>query len=266
MVGIGLGLIVMLTASAPGTQLRVLLDSLIVSAAIFGASWMTLLHTVYAVRAESVVSVAASLAYPVVDIALITIASLMLLRAPAERRPQLGLLTAGLASIAISDTAFAYHTATDGYHEHHVIALGWAWGFLAIALAALAARRTSRSASEEAASSSPPVSGWLPYVPVLLSVVLCTPMLIAGLGPAFVAVAVSVLALVVRQFLVLAENRRLRAEVASQALRDPMTGLANRTLFEDRLDHAMQLHRRHGLTVAVLLINLEQQAPEDQGS
>ncbi len=45
--------------------------------------------------------------------------------------------------------------------------------------------------------------------------------------------------------------------VADQALRDPLTGLANRVLFNDRLTHAMQLHQRDHQSVAVLSLDLD---------
>jgi diguanylate cyclase (GGDEF)-like protein len=46
--------------------------------------------------------------------------------------------------------------------------------------------------------------------------------------------------------------------LADQALRDPLTGLANRTLFHDRLTHAVQLQHRDPRTVAVLSLDLDE--------
>ncbi len=212
LVGAGLCLIVKLTASPTSAQLRVLIDGVIVAAAIFGAAWVTWLQTVYAARNSDVLSVTVALAYPVIDIALVTTAGLMLLRTPAARRAPMALLTAGLIAIGVSDVAFAYLTATDTYDEQHYLSTGWATGFLLIAAAALGAR----CAGPEAPDAQPAaVSGWLPYVPVLLSAVLCTPVLIAGMGPVFVAVAVVVIAVTIRQFVILGENRKLRADIAA---------------------------------------------------
>ncbi|MBJ7463485.1 MAG: bifunctional diguanylate cyclase/phosphodiesterase, partial [Mycolicibacterium sp.] len=59
------------------------------------------------------------------------------------------------------------------------------------------------------------------------------------------------------QFIVVGENRRLLKAVEAQALRDPLTGLANRALFLDRLTHAMALHRRDEQSVAVLSLDLD---------
>ncbi|MHA0286863.1 putative bifunctional diguanylate cyclase/phosphodiesterase [Mycobacterium sp. C3-094] len=211
--GAGLCLIAMLTAAPPSAQLRVVIDGVIVAAAIFGAVWVIWLGTVYAAQRNDVPAVAVALSYPVTDIALVTIAGVMLLRAPAVRRGQMALLTAGLVGISFSDVAFAYLTATDSYSGQHHLSSGWATGFLLIAAAALRARQVG---SEGSSAQPPAVSGWLPYVPVLLSAVLCTPVLIAGMGPVFVAVAVIVIAVTVRQFVILGENRRLRADLAGR--------------------------------------------------
>ncbi len=42
-----------------------------------------------------------------------------------------------------------------------------------------------------------------------------------------------------------------------RALHDPMTGLPNRTLFDDRLAHALALAQRHQWTVAVMFLDLD---------
>lgn len=256
LVGAGACLVFLLSASPPRVQVRLLLDGVIVGAALFGLVWVTVLQTVHSLRAERSADLAMAVAYPVVDIALITVAVLMLARAPAVQRRRLGWLTAGLTLIAVSDTAYVYLTAVDTENHYHVIAIGWAWGFLCIGQAAL----QSLVPEVDSADTYPVPSRfsmWLPYLPVVLSVVLCTPLLIDGIGPVIVAAAVTVVAVLVRQFLVLAENRRLLAEVAQRALQDPSTGLANRTLFLDRLAHAVQLHQRHSLDVTLVVVDLD---------
>jgi diguanylate cyclase (GGDEF)-like protein len=52
----------------------------------------------------------------------------------------------------------------------------------------------------------------------------------------------------------LSEQHRLQSELAYRVLHDPLTGLANRTMFQERLDHAFRVSERG---VAVLWIDLD---------
>ncbi|GAA2474775.1 putative bifunctional diguanylate cyclase/phosphodiesterase [Winogradskya humida] len=53
------------------------------------------------------------------------------------------------------------------------------------------------------------------------------------------------------------ERRRLERELIHQAFHDSLTGLANRTLFADRLQHALARGARDGSVVGVLFIDLD---------
>ncbi|MEU7908387.1 EAL domain-containing protein [Actinoplanes sp. NPDC049118] len=53
------------------------------------------------------------------------------------------------------------------------------------------------------------------------------------------------------------ERRQLERELTHQAFHDSLTGLANRVLFADRLDHALARGARDGAVVGVLFIDLD---------
>ncbi len=53
-------------------------------------------------------------------------------------------------------------------------------------------------------------------------------------------------------------RREIEAQLRHQALHDPLTALANRTLFEDRVNQALQRARRSGHIVCVLYLDLDE--------
>ena len=53
------------------------------------------------------------------------------------------------------------------------------------------------------------------------------------------------------------ERKRLEQQLMHQAFHDPLTGLANRALFLDRVSHALALARRQGREVSVLYLDLD---------
>ena len=53
------------------------------------------------------------------------------------------------------------------------------------------------------------------------------------------------------------ERKRLAEQLRHQALHDPLTGLANRALLQDRVEHALARLNNHGGQLAVLLLDLD---------
>lgn len=237
---------------------RVALDGLIVAGSLFLVSWVTVLAPVYeAGEADDRLELLVSLAYPITDVAVLTVAAMVLIRAQTGQRLVLTLLTVGLACIAMADSAFAYVGATAEYTSGDKIDLGWAAGFLLLTVAAAAGHK---SGTEDDASDQLPgwASVWLPYAPLVLAALVAAaePPQVLKSRPAVVAGVMLVVAVMTRQFLAVSENRRLLSEVAEQARRDPLTGLANRTLLYERLEHAMALRERDVLSVGVLSLDL----------
>lgn len=236
---------------------RVFLDGLIVAGSLFLVSWVTVLGPIYTADSTDRLLFVVSLAYPVFDVVVLTLAAVVLVRSGVEHRLTLTLLTVGLACIALSDSLFSYLSAKNQYASGDVIDIGWAAGLLLIAVAAAASRQTTHENSE-----APELPGWasiwLPYAPLLLAGVVAAakPSALLRSEPVEVIAALLVLAVLARQFLAVSENRRLLATVADQALRDPLTGLANRALFNERLDQAMDRRERDGVTVGVVAVDL----------
>ena len=107
----------------------------------------------------------------------------------------------------------------------------------------------------------------LPYLPLSITGLLVIGQLLAGsrIGAveAFVALALVIL-VVLRQFVTLIDNVRLvrqlrqsQEQLSQQAFNDSLTGLANRALFRDRLDHAVQVHRSDHYPLGLIFCDLD---------
>ncbi len=243
-VGFCLALLLFPHGHSGQSRVRLFLDGMIVTGSLFVVAWVVVLEKVYVAGAENRLTLALALAYPISDLVVLTVAVLVLTRARTTERLTLSLLGVGAICVAVSDGAFAYLSAQDAYTS------GSWW--------------TSAGSSACWSSRSPPWPGgtwrrtnrWPPRCrrgarsgcPTCWS---CRPRWLSrcdlpehAVRPAGVGDLVVIVAVMVRQFMVIAENRRLLATVAEQALRDPLTGVANYALFHDRLRQAMLLRER----------------------
>ncbi|MDT5330289.1 MAG: hypothetical protein QOF31_1586 [Mycobacterium sp.] len=257
-VGAGLALMLLPSRQTAPSRTLLLLDGLIVAGSLFVLSWVTVLGSVYRAGATNWFAFALSLAYPVIDVVLITVAVLAVASTGTARRLTLGLLTGGVALMALSDSAFVYLNSTGSYNSGNLIDLGWMGAFLVLGAAALVSTRP-RHTDSDATSMPGPARLWMPYAPLVLAMLVGAAHVLPEQESGLV-IAVGMLlvaAVLIRQFFVVAENRRLLDTVADQALRDPLTGLANRTLLLDRLSHAVTLRQREPRWVAVLSLDLD---------
>jgi diguanylate cyclase (GGDEF)-like protein len=247
-------------------RLSALLDGVIIASALLLLSWSTSLGATWRAGGQDVVAAAIGAAYPIGDVVLASIVVLLLARSEPGNRAALLLLSGGVLALAIADSAFMYTTSTNSYASGALLDAGWFAGFLAVGVAGLAAQPTATQSS-----GTQGVPGWLrlllPYVPALFATLDVFPRLFAGktLHAVETGCALTVfLAGLFRQFLALADNRQLLAtlrasenQLRHQAFHDPLTGLANRALFADRVDHALRLAARDGLPRAVVFVDLD---------
>jgi diguanylate cyclase len=169
--------------------------------------------------------------------------------------------------LGLADSAFAY-LQTAGDYDGGLVDLGWVGGFLLIALAGQSGRSAEPLPDPRVVAGAPSrLAQVLPYVPVVvaLSVVVGFTMLGRPLTRGEMLVACLVVGcLLARQFLTVRDNVRLAGDLAArerqlrhQAFHDPLTGVANRSLFQDRLEHALALHARDGRSLAVVFLDLD---------
>jgi diguanylate cyclase (GGDEF)-like protein len=242
---------------------RRLLDAMLGTTALALVFWETALGAVVEAGSDSRLSFWVSIAYPLSDLLLLMLILLTLSGARGTRL-QLGLLAAGMTALSVSDSGFAYLTSA-GTYDGGAIDLGWIAGFMLIALAPLP--KTADDAEPARETEAAATTSFLPYVPVGIAGLVTAIQMAGGRAPTAAQAAlggVLVALVLVRQYLTLHENAALVRELAvregqlrHQAFHDALTGLANRGLFQDRLNHALDLHARDLRAVSVLFLDLD---------
>jgi diguanylate cyclase (GGDEF)-like protein len=234
---------------------RLLLDGVSVATALYLIAWVTVLRGL--VEGASTPHLAWILVSVVTDMAMLAIAVMILSRTRKDRRRPVILLASALLVITLTDGAHLIR------HVHPVdrgvLLIGWALGLCLIGIAGLYSKDAPAQPNRRTRRSSQ-WSIWLPYLPLPFATILGAIELWPDNnlnGYILVPGLVLIVSAFIRQLTLLYENRWLLETVAASALHDPLTGLANRTLFSDRLADAMRSYRATGAPVAVLLLDLD---------
>jgi diguanylate cyclase len=249
------------------TRVVVVLDGLVLVGALLVLTWTTSLGAVVRAGAPTPFAFGVAIAYPITDLMAVIVVVLLLANSPVPRAAhrQLVLLGCGLFGISFSDSFFAYLVASGATSMPALADAGFIIGPPLLALAALTPPVADSPEVEPAGAR------WghllLPYVPVAATCALIIVQLVAGSALDGVEIGVEtvvVALLITRQAITLVENNKLldrvtegRRKLTHQAFHDALTGLANRALFRDRLDHALALHQRDGGGLAVLFLDLD---------
>ena len=260
----GCGLLLWPTAAVRGAaRWRTLLDAALVAGALFIVTSVSALGAVLSAGADSRLAFAVSLAYPIADLVLLTVTVVIVAHTGRTASPALGLLTAGLTCLSLADSGFAFLSATGTYRTGAWPDIGWFTGFLLLAAAAAASPADDEPAARGLETTRKVL---LPYVPAAIGLAVALGHELRGGGdrPALLAAALVITALLTRQLLVVLDNRglvrelvRMQDELRHQAFHDPLTGLANRALFADRLRHCLDLHCRDLRPLGLLYCDLD---------
>ncbi|GIF28684.1 putative bifunctional diguanylate cyclase/phosphodiesterase [Actinoplanes utahensis] len=237
-------------------QIALVIDSVLITGSVLALGW-------------SVLPVSPGLPlfqllYLVADLVLFTMVLLLLTTrpdSPAGRRP-LRLVGSALLAFGVADTVRLLGTG-----PLWLEGLGHLLGPAFLAMAALSPTRPAHSYSTADHLERDWFRLLLPYGPVIVvGIVLVARTATGGsLTPFEAYLGWLGLALVVtRQMITIVDNTVLFDRVATaqrrlhhQAYHDPLTGLANRALFRERLVLAIDAHQKRGTPVAVLFADLD---------
>ena len=249
-----------------------LVDGLIIGGALLAISWPIILGPSWRAGGPTTFAFALSLAYPMGNLAVATLLLTTLIQARRQATTPLALITIGLLVLTIADSIFVLATLAGTETAQSPADVAWTGGYLLIFLAA---RR----------QVLPQDLGSVAAVPAMRRALLPFAVVAAALGvrvwmalthrsvDTFLSATTFVVAalVLVRQLMTMHENRALNQSLADKvrqltdredqlrhlAFHDPLTGLANRQLFRDRVGHALDRTRRSHELIAVLFIDLD---------
>ncbi|WP_345044789.1 putative bifunctional diguanylate cyclase/phosphodiesterase [Streptomyces sannanensis] len=219
------GLLVL--AKRPVTRARwvcLALDSWLIGGSLLTLSWsLALAHTAHA-DGESVAGTALALAYPLLDIVLVSMVLALHFRRSSGNRSAINTAIAALALTVLCDALFTSPLLRENYRSGQMLDAGWFAGSLLLAYAPWGVRRTAYTEHDESGSDTDrPVAGSLAALTPYLAAAVCTLGILYNVIEdrsvdrvvLFTGCTV-VLALVVRQGIMLLDNMKLTHELAQQ--------------------------------------------------
>jgi diguanylate cyclase (GGDEF)-like protein len=248
-----------------GRDRAAVIDCLIVGIAAGVLSWVFLMEP-YTKGSLGLAARVASFAYPVTDLMMVALA-VRLLAGAGRRGASFYLLTGGLILLAVTDSLYGWLNLHGvAYGSGSLVEGGWLLYYVMVGACGLHPSMRGLAAPiprERVAHSRARLS-------VLGAAALACPVLLiteSVLGERIQASPIalgSIAAFVLVLFRladVMHHQQAAEAQVRHQAFHDALTGLANRSLFYDRLEHAIDLSHRELRGLAVLLIDLDRFKP-----
>jgi diguanylate cyclase (GGDEF)-like protein len=247
-------------------RIRALVDGLLIVTTLLFVSWTVASDTGALQHSGTQLTERLTvLAYPAADIVLLAMLATVIGRGTRSWQDPLLVVGASIVALFLGDSLSIYVGLAGSYQTGNATDVFWIFAFLFLALAAL---MPPLGPEQSVNQRKPPTwTEFITYGPLGLALAMAAVQIIRGNGFDTVEeslVLVSALLLVVRGSLFVLENRVLMTRIEKTvddlewlSLHDPLTGLANRLLFSDRLNQAIATQQRNPRNIAVAYIDID---------
>jgi diguanylate cyclase len=263
----------------PGSR-ESMADAAMVSVGALALSWQLLMGSYAHDTTMTQFGKLVTMSYPLMDLAVLFIVISAMMTA-AARRPTDKLITAAVSAMLIADFVYDLLVLHSSYAVGNPIDAAFLLNYVLIAAAAL-----HPSVSDRSPHAATPAEGrwWLPLVavagfisPIIVLVGTATGSPVDA--DVFAATTISLFSLTVLRAswlfgrlrnqtvelkqrgeslqTALAAQQALEGDLRYQAFHDALTGLSNRALLHDRVEHALQATRRLGGSVVLYFCDLD---------
>ncbi len=250
-----IGLIKMVNEVAPGRSRASFIDAAVVGIAMFGTLWVLFVDDFF-VSDTSFGSLFVSLAYPVMDVALLAVAARLVVTVHLKHPPFAFIVTA-IGSLAVADTGYQIYLSNGTFRTGLFIDAFWLLFYVGFAIAALHPTVARRPPEPEDQDRLTPVQLVIMFV-ATLSVPLID-LFWGNLADRVVTIAASAMLfmlILTRVFDLMKTVEKGKDRLRHDAEHDSLTGLANRVLFAERTKAALAKNDKSH-PVAVLFIDLD---------
>jgi diguanylate cyclase (GGDEF)-like protein len=195
------------------------------------------------------------LLYPVVDISILFVASLLysLSRSNHERLVMLCFLCSFYLSI-MGDTLTAFMKTNNDYYQLLIEPL-WVGSLLLIGYAAYVAKRRKHSIHESEAL--PTRESSFPYFGIIILIVLAFQSINWHINALNIGLLFLFVMIIGRNLITIRKNRNLMLKYRELAYEDSLTGLSNRSCFKVDLEKAIEKAEIQHTQISILLLDLD---------
>jgi diguanylate cyclase (GGDEF)-like protein len=243
------------------------LDALIICGSVFVLVLVTALQSVFSGWPRTAPALATVVAHPAAYLVLLAVVATLARSHRVICQPPILVLSLAAVAQSTSGWVFAAYVGDGAGRIPPAADSGFVACPVLFALAAFAPFRPQKSGRQRSLWLSDYLTVAMPYLPLAVTCLFVVFSTATGgsLTPLEIDVGLAVIGLVIlRQLVTLMDNMRLlrqltesQRQLEHQAFHDPLTGLANRTLFLRRLADAVAVHDRDQRPLVLLFVDID---------